>query len=201
MKIVCLDLEGVLVPEIWIAFADSVGIPALRCTTRDEPDYDKLMHYRLDILKAHNLKLPDIQKVISTIKPLDGALEFIGNLRKKTQLIILSDTFLEFAGPLMAQLNYPTIFCNSLVVDSDGTITGYTLREQNGKREAVKALKGLNIPCFAAGDSYNDIAMIDEADRGVLFCAPKNILETRADLKITETYDELSREIDAVLNY
>jgi phosphoserine/homoserine phosphotransferase len=199
MKIVCLDLEGVLVPEIWIAFADSAGLPELRRTTRDEPDYDKLMRYRLDILSRNKLRLGDIQRVISTMEPLAGAAEFADELRSKTQLIILSDTFAQFASPLMKKLGWPTLFCNELHSDGEGNITGYALRQQNGKREAVKALKTLNMRIFAAGDSYNDIAMIDQADAGCLFRAPPKIREERPDLRIMDDYRGLMGEIDNFL--
>ncbi len=199
MKLVCLDLEGVLVPEIWIEFAEAVGIPELRRTTRDEPDYDKLMNFRLDILKKNNLKLPDIQNVISKMNPLEGALEFAGALREKTQLIILSDTFEQFAKPLMKKLSFPTLFCNSLKIAEDGTVTGYSLRQQNGKREAVKAFKSINMEVFAAGDSFNDLAMIREAGAGCLFRAPQTIREECADLKCVDTYKDFMAEIDSFL--
>jgi len=200
MKIVCLDLEGVLVPEIWIAFSEAAGIPELRKTTRDEPDYDKLMKFRLDILHNHNLKLPDIQKVISTLEPLPGAIEFTAALREKTQLIILSDTFEQFAKPLMKKLSWPVLFCNSLETKDDGTITGYRLRQQNGKCEAVKAFKQMNNTVFAAGDSYNDLAMIREAHCGCLFRAPQAIRKDHADIKCVDTYEDFMAETDRFLN-
>jgi len=168
MNMVCLDLEGVLIPEIWIAFSEAVGIPELRRTTRDEPDYDKLMNFRLDILKRNNLKLLDIQKVISGMDPLAGAIEFTNTLREKTQLVILSDTFEQFAKPLMKKLMLPTLFCNTLKIAEDGAVTGYALRQQNGKKEAIKAFRSMNMRIFAAGDSFNDLAMIREADAGCL---------------------------------
>ena len=177
MEVVCLDLEGVLVPEIWIAFAEKTGIEKLRLTTRDVPDYDVLMKGRLDILREHGLKLADIQSVISSIEPLEGAKEFLDELRSVTQVVILSDTFREFASPLMRKLAWPTIFCNSLVVDDDGNITGYTLRQKDGKRKAIEHLQAMGFRCFAAGDSYNDLTMIKTADSGSLFRAPENILE------------------------
>jgi phosphoserine/homoserine phosphotransferase len=199
MRLVCLDLEGVLIPEIWIAFADAVGIPQFRRTTRDEPDYNRLMRYRLDLLDAHRLKLPDIQRVIGGLEPLDGALEFVQALRQKTQLIILSDTFEQFAQPLMAKLGYPTLFCNSLLADGSGTITDYQLRQQDGKMRAVRAFKELNLRVFAAGDSYNDLKMIREADRGCLFRAPEAIRASCADIPATDTYQDFMAQIDAFL--
>jgi phosphoserine/homoserine phosphotransferase len=195
MNMVCLDLEGVLVPEIWIAFSEAAGIPELRRTTRDEPDYDKLMNFRIDLLKKNNLKLPDIQKVISGMEPLPGAVDFTDSLREKTQLLILSDTFEQFAKPLMAKLSWPTLFCNSLQVDSGGVVTGYRLRQQNGKKEAVKAMKLLNMRVLASGDSFNDLAMIREADGGCLFRAPEQIRKDCSDLKCVDTFDELLNEI------
>jgi len=199
MKTVCLDLEGVLVPEIWIAFSQAVNIPELRRTTRDEPDYDKLMSFRIDLLKKNNLKLMDIQKVISGIDPLPGAVEFTNSLRRKTQLIILSDTFEQFAKPLMEKLSWPSIFCNSLELSGDGTVTGYRLRQKNGKYEAVKALKSMNLTVFAAGDSFNDLMMIREADYGCLFLAPDNIKKECPDIECLDTYEELMAKIDNFL--
>ena len=196
---VCLDLEGVLVPETWIEFSEAVGIPELRRTTRDEPDYDKLMNFRIDILKKNNLKLPDIQKVISGMSPLPGAIEFTNAVCEKTQLVILSDTFEQFAKPLMFKLSWPTLFCNSLTVDSDGTVTGYRLRQQNGKKEAVKAFKSINMRVFAAGDSFNDLDMIREADGGCLFRAPQQIRNDCSDLKCVDTYEELITKINNFL--
>ena len=196
MNLVCLDLEGVLVPEIWIAFSEAVGIPELRRTTRDEPDYDKLMMFRLDLLKKNNLKLPDIQKVISKMEPLPGAIEFTRVLREKIQLIVLSDTFEQFAKPLMAKLSWPVLFCNSLEIADDGTVCGYRLRQRNGKKEAVKAFKSINMRIFAAGDSFNDLAMIREADCGCLFRAPETIRKDCADIRCVDTFDELLKEID-----
>ena len=175
MRLVCLDFEGVLVPEIWIAFSEATGIPELKRTTRDEPDYDKLMRFRIDLLVKHNLKLSDIQKVIKGMKVLPGALDFVKSLRERVQFIILSDTFEEFAHPLMAKLGYPTLFCNRIITDENGFVSGYTLRQQNGKKCAVTAFKTLNYKVFAAGDSYNDLAMIEEADSGCLFRAPEGI--------------------------
>jgi len=199
MNMICLDLEGVLVPEIWIAFSEATGIPELRRTTRDEPDYNKLMNFRIDILKKNNLKLPDIQKVISGMDPLEGALEFANNVREKTQLVILSDTFEQFAKPLMKKLLYPTLFCNSLVIADDGTVSGFKLRQQNGKKEAVKAFKSMKMRVFAAGDSFNDLAMIREADAGCLFRAPEQIRKDCADLSCVDTFDDLQKKIEAFL--
>lgn len=200
MEIVTLDLEGVLVPEIWIAFAEKTGIPELKRTTRDEPDYHKLMAYRIGILKEHGLKLGDIQNVISTIKPLEGASAFLSALREMTQVIILSDTFSEFALPLMRQLGYPTIFCNSLQVSDDGTIEDVAMRIENGKLHAVKALQDIGFRVFASGDSYNDLAMIHQADGGCLFRAPEKILEEEKNLKLVTDYDDLLEEIKAFIN-
>lgn len=199
MEIVTLDLEGVLVPEIWIAFAEKTGIEALKRTTRDEPDYHKLMEYRMDILRRNNLKLSDIQDVIAGIKPLDGAKEFLDTLRELTQVIILSDTFSEFALPLMRQLGYPTIFCNSLVVGSDGMIEDVRMRIENGKKKAVESLKSIGFRVFASGDSYNDLAMIHSADGGCLFRAPENILKEE-NLHLVTEYDDLLSEIKAFIN-
>lgn len=199
MKLVCLDLEGVLVPEIWIAFAEYTGINEFCRTTRDEPDYGKLMRFRLDLLKRCNLKLPDITRVIDGMEPLEGAVEFTRALRERTQLIILSDTYQEFAGSLMAQLGYPTLFCNSLMTTPDGGITGYKLRQENGKKHAVAAFKSLNVDVFAAGDSFNDLAMIAEAGNGCLFKAPQSIRESNKWLPCVDSYTELLACIDAFL--
>ena len=199
MRMVCLDLEGVLVPEIWIAFSQAAGIPELRRTTRDEPDYDKLMRFRLDLLAQNGLKLGDIQKVIGGMEPLPGAAEFTQALRERTQLIILSDTFEQFAAPLMKKLNMPTLFCNRLECSEDGTITGYALRQVNGKQLAVRALSSLNIEVFAAGDSFNDLAMIREAAAGCLFRAPESIKKDCSDIPLADTYGELLAKIDAFL--
>jgi len=189
--IACLDLEGVLTPEIWINVAERTGIEALRRTTRDEPDYDKLMRYRIDILEKHNLGLPDIQEVIGTMKPLDGAAEFLDWLRTRFQVIILSDTFEEFASPLMAQLGHPTLFCNSLVVDERNHIVGHRIRIRDGKRKAVMALKLLNFDVVAAGDSYNDTTMLAEADVGILFRPPDNVAREFPQFRLTRSYEEL----------
>lgn len=197
MEIICLDLEGVLVPEIWIAFSEKTGIPELRITTREEPDYDKLMKYRMNILREHNLTLKDIQDVIATIRPLEGAREFLDKVREITQVVILSDTFTEFAKPLMKQLGWPTILCNSLIVDEKGMLTGMKLRQQDGKRKAIDGFRSMNFRTFAAGDSYNDLTMIRKADKGCLFRAPANILKEEPDLKLCTTYDEFFAEIKA----
>ncbi|MDR0473571.1 MAG: bifunctional phosphoserine phosphatase/homoserine phosphotransferase ThrH, partial [Treponema sp.] len=196
MRLVCLDLEGVLVPEIWVAFSEATGIAELSRTTRDEPDYDKLMRFRIELLHKNNFKLADIQRVISGMEPLEGAFEFTRSLREKTQLIILSDTFRQFASPLMAKLDWPTLFCNDLETNPDGIVRGYRLRQQNGKMEAVKALKSINMQIFAAGDSFNDIAMIRQADSGCLFRAPQAIRKEYADIPCVDTFDELMGEID-----
>ena len=199
MHLVCLDLEGVLVPEIWIAFSEAAGIPELRRTTRDEPDYDKLMHFRIDLLEKKGLKLPDIQRVIEKMEPLQGALQFVKKLKERTQLIILSDTYEEFAAPLMKKLGYPTLFCNSLECSAAGTITGYRLRQQNGKLQAVRALTSLNMKVFAAGDSFNDLDMIRAAAAGCLFRAPENIRKECADIPCVDTYDDLLEKIKIFL--
>ena len=189
--VACLDLEGVLVPEVWINVAAKTGIEELRRTTRDEPDYDRLMRDRLAILERERLTLQDIQAVIATIRPLDGAPEFLDWLRARMQVIILSDTFAEFAQPLMAQLGFPCLFCNSLSVDASGHIRNYTLRIADGKRKAVMALKLLNFRVVAAGDSYNDTTMLDEADAGILFRPPDNVIRDFPQFPVTRTYDEL----------
>ena len=189
--IACLDLEGVLVPEIWINVAERTGITALRRTTRDEPDYDKLMRGRLAILDQHQLGLPDIQAVIDTMEPLDGAIAFLDWLRSRTQVIILSDTFEQFAAPLMRKLGWPTLFCNRLEVAADGRITGYRLRIADGKRRATEALRALNFRVVAAGDSYNDTTMLGAADAGILFRPPANVIADFPQFPVTTTYAEL----------
>ena len=186
----CLDLEGVLLPEIWIAFAEKTGIEKLRLTTRDVPDYDKLMQGRLKILNENNLKLRDIENVIKTLSPLEGANDFLNWLKSEFQVIILSDTFYQFAGPLMGNLEYPTLFCNELIVDKDGKITGYRLRLKDGKTKSVSALKGLNFRVIAAGDSYNDIGMLLEADAGILFCPPNNVIKEFPQFPVSRDYEE-----------
>ena len=200
MEVVTLDLEGVLVPEIWIAFAEKTGIEALKRTTRDEPDYHKLMAFRMDILRANGLKLEDIQSVIAEIRPLDGARAFLDELRDMTQVIILSDTFSEFALPLMRQLGYPTIFCNSLVVGSDGMIEDIRMRIENGKKRAVESLQSIGFRVFASGDSYNDLAMIHQADGGCLFRAPEKILKEEKNLKLVTEYSDLLKEVKAFID-
>jgi phosphoserine/homoserine phosphotransferase len=194
--VVCLDLEGVLVPEIWIAVADSTGIPELRRTTRDEPDYDKLMRFRLDLLRRRGITLAAIQQVIGTLAPLPGAAAFLDALRQRAQVIILSDTYYEFAMPLMRQLGFPTLFCNRLSTDAQGFIAGYHLRQADGKAQAVRALKSLNFPVRAAGDSYNDLKMLLAADRGVLFRPPDRIAHDYPQLPVAREYDELLSALD-----
>lgn len=197
MDVVCLDLEGVLVPEIWIAFAEKTGIEALKATTRDIPDYNVLMKQRLDILRQNNLKLDDIQKVIETLEPMPGARAFLDDLRTQYQVIILSDTFYEFASPLMAQLNRPTLFCHKLVIDGEGSVADYKLRQEDPKRQSVKALHSLNYRVFAAGDSYNDTTMLAEADSGFLFRAPQNVVEEFPQFPVTNEYSELRKLFDS----
>lgn len=197
MQVVCLDLEGVLVPEIWIAFAERTGIPEFRRTTRDEPDYDKLMRWRLDLLRRHRLKLADIQAVIGGMAPLPGAREFLDELRTRYQLIILSDTFYEFADPLMRQLGRPTLFCHRLVTDADGFVAEYRLRQPDQKRQAVNALKALNFKVMAAGDSYNDTAMLGAADAGFLMHAPEHIAAEFPQFPRHESYGSLLAAFDA----
>ena len=189
--ITCLDLEGVLVPEVWIAFADKTGIPELRRTTREEPDYDKLMRGRLEILDANGFKLDDIQEVIGALSPLEGAVEFLDELRSRTQVVILSDTFYQFAEPLMRQLGWPTLFCHELVVEPSGRVANYRLRIDDGKKRAVASFKELGFTVHAAGDSYNDTTMLTEADRGVLFRCPDNVAEEFPQFRRTEEYADL----------
>ena len=196
MKIVCLDLEGVLVPEIWIAFSERTGIPELRRTTRDEPDYDQLMKFRLDILARHKLGLPDIQKVICEMGPMPGAREFLDTLREDYEVIILSDTFYEFAHPLMRQLAWPTLFCHSLETDANGVVVNYHLRMPEQKREAVKRFREMNFTVVAAGDSYNDTKMLGEAHAGILFHPPENVIREFPQYPVTLSYDQLRKEID-----
>ncbi len=199
MNIVCLDMEGVLVPEIWIAFSEATGIPELKRTTRDEPDYNKLMQYRIDILKAHNLGLKEIQEVISTMDPLPGAKEFLDELRATTQVIILSDTFDQFAQPLMKKLGYPSLFCNTLVVADDGEITGVQMRCPQSKLTTVKALQSCGYDTIAAGDSYNDIQMILASKAGFLFKSPDSIQAEYPQLAAFTEFDDLLAAIKAVL--
>lgn len=196
MDLVCLDLEGVLIPEIWIAFAEKTGIESLKATTRDIPDYDELMVQRLGILKENNLKLNDIQAVIATLGPLPGAKAFLDSLRQSYQLVILSDTFYEFAHPFMKQLAWPTLFCHQLIVDAQDNVTDYKLRQPDPKRASVKAFHDLRYRIFAAGDSYNDTTMLSEADSGFLFRAPDNVIEEFPQFPVTNEYDELRVFID-----
>ena len=199
MEIVCLDLEGVLVPEIWIAFAEASGIPELKKTTRDEPDYAKLMKFRLDILKEHGLGLKEIQDTIAKIDPMPGAKEFLDELRSLTQVIIISDTFTQFAKPLMKKLGYPTIFCNTLEVADNGEITGFRMRIENSKYTTVKALQSIGYDTIASGDSYNDLGMIKASKAGFLFKSTDKIKADNPDLPAFETYDELLNAIKNAL--
>ncbi len=199
MEIACLDLEGVLVPEIWINFAERTGIEELRLTTRDIPDYDQLMTRRLAILEEHNLGLPDIQKVIGGMSPLPGAREFLDWLRERAQVVILSDTFYQFAAPLMRQLGWPTLFCHRLEIGEGGRVSNYHLRQKDQKRQAVKAFHELNFRVIAAGDSYNDTTMLSEADAGLLFRPPENVIEEFPQFPVTRTYEELQREFQRAI--
>lgn len=199
MNIVCLDLEGVLVPEIWIAFSEASGIPELRRTTRDEPDYDKLMKFRIKILKEHGLGLKEIQETIAKIYPMPGAKEFLDELRSITQVLILSDTFSQFAGPLMKKLGYPTIFCNELEVAENGEITGFRMRCEKSKLSTVKALQSIGFETIASGDSHNDLAMILASKAGFLFKSTEQIKSDYPQLPAYETYDELLAAIKAAL--
>ena len=200
MYITCLDLEGVLVPEIWIAFAEETGIPELKKTTRDEPDYDKLMNYRLNILKEHGLGLKEIQETISKIDPIPGAKEFLDELRSICQVIIISDTFSQFAGPLMKKLGMPTIFCNELVVAPDGEITGFKMRCEQSKLTTVKALQSIGYETIASGDSHNDMGMIRASKAGFLFKSTEQIKADNPDLPAYETYDELLNAIKKAMD-
>lgn len=199
MNIVCLDLEGVLVPEIWIAFAEASGIPELKRTTRDEPDYEKLMKWRIGILKEHGLGLKEIQDTIAKIDPIPGAKEFLDELRSITQVIVISDTFTQFAGPLMKKLGYPTIFCNSLEVADNGEITGFKMRIENSKYTTVKALQSIGFQTIASGDSHNDLGMIKASKAGFLFKSTEQIKKDNPELPAYETYDELMEAIKKVL--
>ena len=199
MNIVCLDLEGVLVPEIWVAFAEETGIPELKKTTRDEPDYDKLMKWILGILKEHGLGLKEIQETIAKINPMPGAKEFLDELRSMTQVIIISDTFTQFAAPLMKKLGWPTIFCNSLEVAEDGEITGYRMRVENSKYSTVKALQSIGFETIASGDSHNDLGMIKASKAGFLFKSTEQIKKDNPELPAYETYDELMEAIKKAL--
>lgn len=199
MNIVCLDLEGVLVPEIWVAFAEETGIPELKKTTRDEPDYDKLMKWRLGILREHGLGLKEIQETIAKIDPMPGAKEFLDELRSMTQVIIISDTFTQFAAPLMKKLGWPTIFCNSLEVAENGEITGYRMRVENSKYSTVKALQSIGFETIASGDSHNDLGMIKASKAGFLFKSTEQIKKDNPELPAYETYDELMEAIKKAL--
>ena len=199
MNIVCLDLEGVLVPEIWVAFAEETGISELKKTTRDEPDYDKLMKWRLGILKEHGLGLKEIQETIAKIDPMPGAKEFLDELRSMTQVIIISDTFTQFAAPLMKKLGWPTIFCNSLEVAENGEITGYRMRVENSKYSTVKALQSIGFETIASGDSHNDLGMIKASKAGFLFKSTEQIKKDNPELPAYETYDELMEAIKKAL--
>jgi len=196
VQIVCLDMEGVLVPEIWIEFAQRTGIPELRRTTRDEPDYDTLMKYRLNILAQHKLGLPDIQAVIAQMGPMEGCKDFLDSLRESYQVVILSDTFYEFAKPLMAQMGQPSLFCHRLEADANGMLVNYHLRMPDQKRAAVKAFKSLNFKVIAAGDSYNDTSMLGEADAGILMHPPENVVREFPQYPVVRSYPELRAEID-----
>ena len=199
MYVVCLDMEGVLVPEIWIAFAEATGIPELRRTTRDEPDYDKLMQYRINILKEHGLGLKEIQDTIATIDPMPGAKEFLDSLREFTQVIILSDTFYQFAMPLMKKLGYPTLFCNTLEVADNGAITGYKMRVDKSKLSTVKALQSVGFTTIASGDSFNDLGMIQASKAGFLFKSTEKIKADYPELPAFEEYDDLLNAIKKVI--
>lgn len=200
MDIVCLDLEGVLVPEIWIAFSEASGIPELKRTTRDEPDYNKLMNWRLSVLKEHHLGLKEIQETIAKIDPLPGAKEFLDELRSMTQVVIISDTFTQFAKPLMKKLDWPTLFCNSLEVAPDGEITGFKMRVENSKLSTVKALQSVGFETIAAGDSYNDLGMIKAGKAGFLFRSTEQIKKDNPDIPAFETYGEFLAAIKGVLD-
>ncbi len=198
MKIFTLDLEGVLIPEIWIAFAEAVGIEALKRTTRDEANYDKLMKYRLDILDENNLKLTDVQKVIDTLEPLEGAKEFLYWLKSQGRVVILSDTFEEFAAPLMRKLDYPTLFCHSLEVDKEGKIVDYKLRTSDQKKKAVEAFQSLNFTVVASGDSYNDLSMLRAANKAIMYQPSDKFAQENADLPIARNYTDLKRYFESI---
>ena len=194
MEIACLDLEGVLIPEIWMAFAEKTGLDELRRTTRDEPDYDVLMNYRLKILKENGLGIAEIQSVIATLEPLEGAIEFVSWLKERFQLVVLSDTFYEFAMPLMKPLGYPTLLCHQLLCDDQGGVIEYKLRQSNPKRQSIVALKSLYYRTIAAGDSYNDVSMLCEADAGIFFKAPSNVVAEFPLFPSVHSYEELKSE-------
>ena len=199
MQILCTDLEGVLVPEIWINVAQKTGIDELKLTTRDVPDYDVLMGKRLDILTSNGLKLKDITDVIETMAPMDGAIEFLNWLRPQIQAIIVSDTYVEFAKPLMAKLGWPTLLCNSLSIDGSGAIADYHLRQKDGKRHVVNALQNLNYEVIAMGDSYNDLTMLRTAEHGILFRPPENVVAEYPQFPVTNTYEELQQALEKVI--
>jgi phosphoserine/homoserine phosphotransferase len=196
MFVVCSDLEGVFVPEVWINVAEKTGIPELRLTTRDVPDYNVLMKSRIKILEEKGLKLKDIQDVISTIKPIDGALDFIAWVKERSQFIVVSDTFIQFAEPLMKQLGRPTLFCHSLVIDEQDRIVDYTLRQADPKRKTVEALQGLNYQVIAMGDSYNDVSMLKQAEVGILFCPPNNVVKEFPELPVVYNYEDLKKILE-----
>ncbi len=196
MHIVCSDLEGVFVPEIWINVAKKTGIEELKLTTRDISDYDVLMKKRLNILKENRLKLKDIQDVIHKMDPLPGAVEFLNWLRSQTQVIVVSDTFVQFAGPLMKKLGYPTLFCHTLEVSENNSVTGYKLRQEEGKKKTVQALRSLKYNIIAVGDSYNDISMLKEADMGILFCPPQNVIDEFPELPVTTDYGQVKQILE-----
>jgi len=189
----CLDLEGVLLPEIWVKFAEKTGIDELKVTTREIPDYDQLMQSRLKILENHNLKIHDIQDVVASLSPLTGAVEFLKWLKSEFQVIILSDTYYEFVGPLMKQLDYPTLFCHSLIIDENGLIKDYKLRQNDQKTKAVKALQSLNLKVISAGDSYNDIGMLKQANGGILFCPPENVIQEFPQFPVARDYENFKK--------
>lgn len=197
MDLICLDLEGVLIPEIWLNLASRTGIAELERTTRDEPDYSKLMNGRLEILRRHGLGIRDIQEVIATMEPLEGARDFLERLRRETQVVILSDTFRQFATPLMEQLRWPTLFCNNLVIDDDDSIIDFTLRQADGKRQAVRGFQAMNLRVLAAGDSYNDLSMIKTADRGAFFRPPESITVEEPDIPVFHEYGDF---LEFILN-
>ena len=199
MYIICSDLEGVFVPEVWINVSDKTGIPELRRTTRDEPDYNKLMRQRMKILDEHGLKLHDIQNVIAQIRPLPGALEFIAWIKERTQLIVVSDTFIQFADPLMKQLGQPTLFCHFLVMDETNRIIDYKLRQPDPKRKTVEALQSLKYQVIGMGDSYNDISMIKQSDVGILFRPPDNVIKDYPELPVCQTYEDVKAQLERYL--
>ncbi len=200
MNIICSDLEGVFVPEVWINVAERTGIPELKITTRDEPDYSKLMNYRMAILRDKGLKLKDIQDVIATIRPLEGALDLIAWIKERTQFVIVSDTFTQFAEPLMIQLKRPTLFCNELIIDEEGFVAGFKLRQPDQKRKVVEALQSLKYRVIAFGDSYNDTSMLMQAEKGILFRPPENVIRDFPHLEITNNYDELKKILSVELD-